>query len=73
MAAERPMTEYEQWVVGQGNLELAERTRDLRGRFCTGDFVELIDEARAGPHVAKADLPDEFLQGLRSVRAFPAV
>ena len=60
MAEEHPMTEYEQWLVGQGNLELAERMRDLRARFHAGDLVELIDDARAGEHVSKGDLPDEF-------------
>ena len=60
MAAERPMTEYEQWLEGQGNQELAEQMRDLRGRFHAGDLVELIDDARAGEHVPKGDLPDEF-------------
>ncbi len=55
------MTEHERRLVGQGNRELAEQMRDLRGRFCKGDFVELIDEARAGAHVPKGDLPDEFM------------
>ncbi len=52
------MTEYEQWLVGRGNPELADQMRDLRGRFREGDLVELIDEARAGAHVPKGDLPD---------------
>ncbi len=61
MAAERSMTEHEQWLVGQGKRELAEQMRDLRGRFHEGDLVELIDDARAGAHVPKGDLPDEFM------------
>ena len=60
IASERSMTEYEQWLVGQGRLELAEQMRDLRARFHEGDLVELIDGARAGEHTPKGHLPDEF-------------
>ena len=71
MARVCPMNQHELNLVEQGEAEIAERMRDVRSRFRSGDHVELVDDARSPPIQRRASeptleggLPIEFEAGV---------